>query len=150
MIRKATKDDINSIVELGIMVWSETRYAEYDLDIDKVWAFVDSMIGYEDGIVLVAENSDGEIIGGIVAELFTQWFGNSRAAQDLAIFIKQEHRGSPTIIKLINKYKETAQELGAKDIMIGISSGLKIDKAETLFKRLGFKQVGSLFSLECA
>jgi len=149
-IRPATHDDINRVVELGISVWSETRYSDFNFDIDKVWSFISTYIEYEDGIVLVAENDDGYIIGGLLAEVFTHFFGHTKAAMDLTIFIDPRFRGSPAIYKLIKRYKTVAKELGAEDIMIGISSNLKIEQAGKMFSRLGFKQVGSLFNLESA
>jgi len=149
-IRNASHGDINTIVSLGIDCWSETRYRDFNLDIDKLSLFIATMIEYEDGIVLVAVNNDDEIVGGILAEVFTHFFGHTKAAIDLTIFISKEHRGSSAFYKLIKRYKNVAKDYGVDDIMIGISSNIKVEQTSKMFTKLGFKQIGSLFNLENA
>jgi len=149
-IRNAEHSDINSIVSLGIDCWSETRYSDFNLDIEKVSLFIATMIEYEDGIVLVAEDDNGVIVGGILAEIFTHFFGHTKAALDLTIFIDKEHRGSSAFYKLIKRYKNVAKDMGVEDIMVGISSNIKVEQTSKMFGKLGFKQIGALFNLEYA
>ena len=148
-IRNATYEDINTMIELGAIGWKETRLTDFDYDYDTVEKYIKGLIDYDWGIVLIAEEN-GKIAGSIIAEVYKYYFGSTIASINYDFIVHPDFRGSSAAIRLLNKYKEIAKSHGTQDIMMGVNASLDFERVGKLYEKVGFKQVGSLFSLETA
>ena len=98
--------------------------------------------------VVVAEGTNGDVIGGMAGTVTQSWFGNDMVANDLALFIHPDHRGGMLAARLIKTFVKWARLAGAKQIRPGVISGCEV--AAKLYERLGFRKCGATFVMEGA
>lgn len=146
MIRPATIDDVPAILELGGRMHLESRFRALEFDLAKVAGVFTSLIDGA-GLVLVAE-SKGQIVGGIAAVVIEHWFSTAKVAQDFALFIAPEHRGTMLAVRLLSRYEQWALEQGAIAVEMGINTGVHVEQTAKLFALRGFKQAAVLMAKE--
>jgi L-amino acid N-acyltransferase YncA len=141
----ATPDDLPAIVVLGRVMHEESSFAPMDYDVDRVKETISDLMN-KSQFVVVAEDKNGEVIGGMAGMVTQSWFGNDMVANDLALFIHPDHRGSMLVVRLVKTFVHWAKLAGAKQIRPGVISGSRT--AEALYDRLGFTRCGATFCME--
>lgn len=143
----ATPDDLPAIVVLGRVMHEESSFAPMDYDVDRVKETISDLMN-KSQFVVVAEGTNGEVIGGMAGMVTQSWFGNDMVANDLALFIHPDHRGGLVVVRLVKAFVHWAKLAGAKQIRPGVVSGSRT--AEALYDRLGFTRCGATFCMEGA
>ena len=146
-LRMATHDDLPAIVVLGRVMHQESSFAPMDYDVDRVKETISDLMN-KSQFVVVAEDTNGEVIGGMAGMVTQSWFGNDMVANDLALFIHPDHRGGLMVVRLVKAFVHWAKLAGAKQIRPGVVSGSRT--AEALYDRLGFTRCGATFCMEGA
>lgn len=146
MIRPATHDDIPRLVELGAILHATSSYAGTALSPEKVATFLGQLIDGA-GVVFAAEVS-GQVVGGFAGAVTEQWFNNDLIAYDYTLFVEPGKRQGMVAIKLILAFQEWAKAMGAKEVHMGITTGIRKDSTAKLYRRLGFEYRGPLFFME--
>ncbi|MFM8899158.1 MAG: N-acetyltransferase family protein [Burkholderiales bacterium] len=144
-LRMATLEDLPAICALGRSMHSQSTFAPMNYDIDRVKETIGGLID-KSQFVVVAEATNGEVIGGMAGMVTQSWFGSDSVANDLAIFIHPSHRGGVLAVRLMKAFIEWARLAGAKQIRPGVTTGHA--RAEELFERLGFVRCGASFVME--
>lgn len=144
-LRFATPDDMPDIVGLGRIMHEESSFAPMNFDSDRVKETIGDLME-KNQFVVVAEDINGEIVGGLAGFVEQSWFGNDDVANDLALFIHPDHRGGFLAARLVKVFVKWAKLAGAKQIRPGVISGCEL--AEKLYERIGFKRCGSTFVME--
>lgn len=146
-LRMANPDDLPAIVVLGRVMHQESSFAPMDYDVDRVKETISDLMN-KSQFVVVAEDTNGEVIGGMAGMVTQSWFGNDMVANDLALFIHPDHRGGLMVVRLVKAFVHWAKLAGAKQIRPGVVSGSRT--AEALYDRLGFTRCGATFCMEGA
>lgn len=146
MIRPATVEDIPRIVELGEMLHQESRYAPISFSKEKVAALMRHLIEVE-GVVFVAE-VDGEIVGGIAGSVTEFWFSTEKQAFDYSFFLAPEARHGMQAVRLMVAFENWAKLRGVRQIDMGITTDIHVDKSARLYTGMGYKECGKLFVKE--
>jgi GNAT superfamily N-acetyltransferase len=140
MIREARYDDIDALLALAKEMHAESpRYSLLRFSADKVAGVFRRLIDSPDGLLMVAENS-GEIVGGMAAMVTPHWFSDDLVSSDIGLFMLPRHRGGMTAVRLMRSYIEWAKFKGALQIQAGISTGVQVEEAAALYRRMGLKQ----------
>lgn len=143
----ATVADLPAICVLGRAMHQESTFAPMDYDLERVKETLGGLMD-KSQFVVVAEGTNGEVIG-VMAGMVTQsWFGNDMVANDLALFVHPDHRGGMLAARLIKTFVKWARLAGAKQIRPGVISGCKV--ADALYEKLGFRRCGATFVMEGA
>jgi GNAT superfamily N-acetyltransferase len=142
MVRDATLDDIPAMVALGAIMHAESRYNFMAYDGEKVAATLRSLIGV--GFARVHER-DGEIDGGMVGYMSEAWFSRAKVAAELALFVTPGKRGGMAAWYLLSEFSAWAENQGAQEITLAITTGVKVEETGRMYQRLGFEQVGGVF-----
>jgi L-amino acid N-acyltransferase YncA len=144
MIRPATHEDLDRIVQIGAALHSETdhfsrcRYVE-----DKVRKFIGTLIESDDGFVMVVER-DGAVIGGMAAVSVEQWFSTDKIATEISVFILPEFRGGMDALRLLRAFRQWAERKQVAYAMAGISTGIHAEKTKLLYEASGMRYVGPI------
>lgn len=148
MIRPATLDDLDVLVELGRRMHAESeRFSRLTFDSAKVRNLLARLIPSEDALVLVVESPGGEVTGGFVGYMTAHWYSEEKAAQDLSLFVRPDRRGGIAAAAMVNRFVEWARGRGCKQIVLGISTGVRVEQTSELYHRLGLKQFGLSFEV---
>jgi GNAT superfamily N-acetyltransferase len=145
ILRLATVDDLPSICVLGRVMHEESSFAPMDYDVDRMKETIGDLMN-KSQFVVVAEDTNGEVIGGMAGMVTQSWFGNDMVANDLALFIHPDHRGGMLAVRLIKSFVRWAKLAGAKQIRVGVTTGHV--NAGGLYERLGFAWCGASYVME--
>lgn len=143
MIRTATHDDIPRILELGHLLHTTSAYAALPFDERKVETLIGGLIDGQ-GVVFVSDY-DGKITGGLAGGLTEYWFCDERVAFDYSFFIHPEYRGGMTAVRLMVAFFEWSRLRGAKEVHMGITTGINTEAVSSLYEKMGMTKVGPLF-----
>lgn len=146
MIRQATTADITPMLALCKLMHTESIYASFNYDADKLTKHIQSLIDMPGGIALVVEE-EGAIIGFFLGLVYEHWFGSDLVSNDFALFVHPAHRRSTHAGRLLKAYKKEAIAKGAKQVMIANSTGYEADRVAKLFEAFGFVKRGYVFEL---
>lgn len=145
MIRPATIEDIPRIVDLGELLHAESEeYREISYDRDKVAETMSGLI--TNGGVIFLYESMGEIIGGLAGTVTEFWFSREKVAADYSLFIEPSHRHGMYALKLILAFHSWAKLVGARQVKMGITTGISVEGTSRLYRSLGMRHCGNLFS----
>ena len=147
MIREATRDDIERLVLLGSFMHRESeRFEALAFDAQRLENTLATVIESAQGFAWVAE-SRGLVVGGMVAMITPHWFSPDLTACDLALFMLPEHRGTMAPARLLNAYAAWARNQGAKQVLLGLMTGLHVEQTQALCERLGWRRAGVVMEI---
>lgn len=137
-IRKATALDISAMVEMGAMMHDESpQYRDRSYNRRKCTHLSLMLIEARFGCALVADD-DGELVGMFLGVAQEQYFGDDIQTTDLLLYVKPEARGGRAMLKLVRAYEAWAEDLGATDIILGVSTGVHAKQTVHIYEKLGY------------
>ena len=80
--------------------------------------------------------------GGIIGMACEQFFGNDVIACDLGLFILPRKRGGSAAPRLIQAFEHWAKDRGAKEVHLGQTTGVEVDRTRRLYEAMGYEVVG--------
>ena len=139
-IRQALHTDIPRMLELGQEMHAESpRFSKLSFDPQRLRFALGFAI---DGHFCMVAEHDGQIIGGLAATITPHWFSPDLTACDMALFIAPEYRGGAAVVRLLNAYRKWATEKGSKMTLLGIMTGVDVEKTALSCERLGWRRAG--------
>ncbi len=145
IIRKATIDDIQDIIEMAKAFHRESDARKYTLTNERIKELTTLIISTGLGILAV---KDGEAIGMMGAMLQKNVFFDELMAGDYLIYVKPEYRGTEAAQLLVDYYIQWAKTYGARCIGIDIESGINDERAINFYNKMGFRVTGYHMKLE--
>lgn len=146
MIRPAIHSDVPRLVELATLLHATSDYSKQAFCPMKTGEFFHSLINGQ-GVIFVAEVS-GEVIGGMAGGVIDQWFSNDLIAYDYSLFVEPSRRTGIIAVRLIQTFKEWARIKGAKQLHMGIGTGLGVEGTTRLYESQGLRKIGPLLMME--
>ena len=146
MIRPAKHSDVPRLIELGTLLHATTSYSTMSFCPDKSAVFLHELINGQ-GVVFVAEVR-GEVVGGMAGAVTYQWFSNDLIAYDYSLFVEPSKRNGVIALRLIQAFKEWARLKGAKQIYMGIGTGVSVEGTTRLYESQGLRNIGPLLMME--
>ncbi|NVZ19519.1 GNAT family N-acetyltransferase [Pseudomonas costantinii] len=146
MIRPAKHSDVPRLIELGTLLHSTTSYSTMSFCPDKSARFLHELINGQ-GVVFVAEVR-GEVVGGMAGAVVDQWFSDDLIAYDYSLFVEPSKRNGVIAVRLIQTFKEWAKLKGAKQIYMGIGTGVSVEGTTRLYESQGLRNIGPLLMME--
>lgn len=126
---------------------AEGSYAHLTFDPATVRESLTNYIDDEHRTLLSAVDGQSTI-GFIAGHMEKSLIGPDLIAGEVAFYVRPEKRGGRTATLLIREFCRWAVRNGARRIVFGNAAGMN-DRAYTrLFKRYGFKQMGSIMVME--
>lgn len=146
MIRKATTSDLQAIVALGYRLCDRTPLADIPRDRPAIVHTITQCMASQYGCCLVAEH-DRQITGVILGIAQQYWFSRKRQATDLMFTAETPRDG----LRLLRAFVTWAWAVpNVVEVALGQSSGIEVERTGKVFKRLGFEQVGGIYSMRWA
>jgi GNAT superfamily N-acetyltransferase len=147
MVRRANIADVPALVALGRLLHAEaSSYSHTAYDADKVAQTLATVIA--GGGVFVHETA-GEIDGGFAGMIMERWFSTDRMALDLSLFVRADRRGGVIACRVTDAFLQwcKAEGIAARDVVIGVSTGINAERTGKLYERLGFERIGGIYRL---
>lgn len=144
MIRRATKEDIPAVIELGRGMHAEcwARWMPYAPD--RVAAVLHELVN--NGFLWVHEHG-AEIDGAMAGFVAECWYAGVKIAGEFGLYVKPDIAGGIIAMRLVKQFVQWATEQGAQEITLGITTGVSMDETGRLYERLGFERVGGNYKM---
>jgi len=154
-IRFATIEDVPGFVEMSRKFHAMTRFAAYNYSAERVAQQLRATI--ETGqnrngthCFFVAEDSQGEPIGGLIGCVEKHFFSEQLVASVIHYDVLPEKRMGGAGLRLLMAFRKWAENRGAFELNAGVNSGTDLDRMDRFLRKLGFQQTGGNYSLALA
>ncbi len=145
-VRRATVEDLSSVVNLAHEMYLESTYQTVPFNRDEVAAFVFGLINNPKCLPLLCFHGS-EAIGmlGLTANGFF-FSPGTKVVTDFSLFVTKKHRGGLAAVRLIRAGSKWAREVGANYFILGATALHDNSRVYQLYEALGFKEIGRVFS----
>ncbi len=143
MIRKATANDLATIIEMGYQLCDRTPLAHAKRDRPVIAQTIGNCMVSQYGCCFVTERG-GRVSGVVVGIAQQLWFSRQRQATDL--MITASHPGDG--IRLLRRFIDWGWSVpGVIEVACAQSSGIEVGRTAKVYERVGFQRVGGVFSM---
>lgn len=148
MNTKITYRQADTLVDaMAIMRMAKDFHNESDLsnvpfDDSVFWDYLVNTLKNKNCFLCLAEKGK-ELIGFVLGSIYQLYFSKAKAANSDIWYVKPEYRGGFTGARLLKKFEDWAEFHGARFLVSGSSSGIKVDRVHKLIERFGYESVGS-------
>ena len=147
LVRKLEEKDIAPLVKIGSIMHKEGSFKKINYSKEKVFATIKHSLTSDKMAFFVAKDDDGYagMMGGFILEYPISF---DKYATDFLLFIKKEKRGGDTAIKLLNLFEDWAKGKNVKEIRLGSSNGVDIEKVRGFYEWQKYETIGHIFRKE--
>ena len=143
MISNIAVSDIDMILKECVNFFNESRYAKMaQFKPEKVRDTITSVLRHPRGIGFVHREKRAFFLG-MVDE---HYFADIKYAYDLFVYVPPEHRGLGVGYRLLKKYVERAEELGADEIYLGDIADIDQETLFRIHEKLGLSYRSKVYS----
>jgi GNAT superfamily N-acetyltransferase len=141
--RLPSDQELGLMMELGVMFWKESNFADFDLDAKwatknaKIWR--DMPLGY-----VRFYEVDGIPAGMFIGQAFQCWFAKDLQANDLIMFVLPAMRGKGLGRQMASDFLEWCNSRNVSRVTLSNSAGVG-PQAHDLFEALGGEEVGKMY-----
>jgi GNAT superfamily N-acetyltransferase len=144
-IHRPAPAKVLAIVRLAQRMHAESAFRDLPLVVAKVAATVNRCLTQPDTHFGMVAELDGEVIGFLGGALGTYPFCNEILAHDLGFYVASESRRSTAAVRLLRAFFAWAKEKGAREVQLGVSSGVDVDRIGAFYERLGLRRMGGIY-----
>lgn len=147
IIRDAKYEDIDEFIQLGKDMAKESPiFDKYGFDEGKLWALIHNAIDSDNFFVCVSFDDSGFMTGMMLAMINEHFFSGDRFSSDLLLYVRPALRGGGTAVKMVGRYIQWAQDQGALEVKLGISTGVNVASTRRFYEGMGFRLTGHNFN----
>lgn len=135
MIRRATVNDSERLMEMGMRFVAQTTYSGFiAAKPERLIDTIGSVLMNPDGVILVS-GSDASLTGMIAMLAYDHPFSGERTAFEVVWWVEPEARGDG--VRLLRAAEDWAKEQGAGKVQMVAPD----DRVGTLYRRMGYVPV---------
>lgn len=141
-------DDLLELVKIGAIFHKESCYRDTEFDPYIYAEFLKGVITMPNYCAAVIEQ-DGKIVAHLLAMVSPFFWNTQPCARDIVVYVNPEKRGTRAFVMLVKEFERWAAEKGAvMPKIVGISTGIDIEKTRASYERLGYTCIGSILAKE--
>lgn len=150
VIRPPVAEDLAQISSMGHWFQQNSDYRRCGWSDQKAAHIILSSTDDNSPYFMRVAEADGELIGmflGVVTEYF---FSEELIAMEQVVFIHPDKRkgASRLLVQMFSQFEEWAKQQGAREVCLGVTSGIAGDGYESFIERVGYRRAGSIFKRE--
>jgi GNAT superfamily N-acetyltransferase len=145
IVRPVRHEDIDALVRMAASMHSESIYASLPFDEKKVRGMICWHSERPETRCMLVAEACGELVGMLAGYLTDYLFCHEKLACDTALFVERRHRGSTAAPRLIRAFRDWAAARGAREVCLGISTDISVERTGKFYERMGFKHVGGVY-----
>lgn len=144
-----TEADVEELMQLCAALYEESpnyKECKYEPAIARTWFF--RAINEPDSYFCRKVVKDGKIIATMVGFIVTMTFSLTKSGGDVGVFVLPEYRGCKAALMLVIAYEKWLKAHECKRSILSITAGINDDKAESFYKKLGYRDFGKVLIKE--
>lgn len=148
MLRRYTLNDVPSMLNIvGTFLKESPNYKTIDYNRAKMEHVLRQNANSKSFFCDLAFDED-KLIGGLCATTAEYTFSKEVYGHDLIFYIIEHKRSLRLATELVDSYIKWGKERGLREVRLASSTGIKSEKFNKLCEHLGFKSLGSIYSME--
>lgn len=127
------------VFEAMIHANGHDRFKHIDLDIEKLYKWVKDSEENPLRFTRLVMSDDGVVVGGIAGELVSYIYTSNVFAVDQLLYLDPTVKPRAFLFALLDEFVRWAIHSPATDVMIGNTTGYKLEHFDKLAHKLGFE-----------
>jgi len=149
MIRRYTLGDLEVMTtQLGMFLKESVTFKDILYDREKISLLLKHNINSKSFFCNVAVDDNDKVVGGLCATVCSYTFSNEVYGMDLLFYISESKRSLRLATELVASYIQWGKDRGLREIRLASTTGVKTEKFNKLCEYVGFKPLGSIYSME--
>jgi len=137
VVRPWNPNDLDALIEMGMRFHHEAEsYHNFKFSPHRVMESFFSVLNDTNQVGLCYD--DGGIKGAIAGAIYPQFFSKGLTASELFLFVEPTARGGIIGKRLEKAFEAWATGMGASEIRVGVSAGIKSERTVGLYRKLGY------------
>lgn len=146
IVRTLRREDVDAAIAMGRDLHRDSpTFGRHRFDAEKLRKLAERCLEHPDWCCLMAWVGE-EPVGLFVGFVAEDWFGPDIYAADLTFWVRPASRGSSAAVRLLFAFEGWAEARGAKEIRVGVSTGISVDKAANFYMKAGYALRGPLLA----
>lgn len=143
-IRDATVDDVETIIALGEQMHIECLEFYPPIDPEHTRKYLTMAVTAEFFLVALAEDN-GLPVGFTMAVAGPYAFSPALRASSDILFVLPSRRGGSAAIRLVERFKEWADEMGVGSATMSVATGIAPERTGRFFQFMGFRPMEMIY-----
>lgn len=146
IVRQTRPEEIPHLIEMGRKLHGSSLFKDMDYDVDHTFSICNAALNYPDKFFFNVIAVDDVPVGMLLAAMNVTFFGKDVVANDLLLFIEEEHRHmcGEALQEITRRYKHWATHYNARRIYLATTTGIEPERTREVFEKCGFHQVGTI------
>ena len=142
-----TPQEVEEMVELGRAMHAESAFAFLPYEDDVVLKTLRSLAAQGRLFLLRYEDdATNKLVGFFCGCTDKYFFNGERIPHDLAFYVHPSHRGKGmAVLRMIRWFEKWARLKRAREVCLGVSTGIKVAETGALLVRAGYTVMGGTF-----
>lgn len=149
-VRGAGPDDLDALIELGSRMRAESVESFPSIERECAKKQLDMTVAMPDIFLAAIAENDGTPIGMVTAVAGSYAFSSERRAVSDLLFVLPERRGMVAAKRLVQRFLDWSDSVGAETAIIGISTGVSPERTGQFLELMGFRLMGTTYRRERA
>lgn len=138
--------EVEELIALGARMHAESEFSFLPYEPDKVMQTVKVLASQGRLFLARYSNDDGATLGFFFGQVAKYFFNDERIASDLSFYVVPEARGNGmAVLRMIRTFERWAKQKGAREVCLGISTGVNIVGTGKMLVRAGYREVGGTY-----
>lgn len=147
-VRRAEHSDVGKMVAFGREFWHQTSYYQQGVEYDEEQCSALTHHLIDEGIVLLAESNNRPVALLLMVVGAMPFNPLAVVATELVYYVDPEHRKGGLGFKILKQAEKLAESKGVKYISMIHMDSVTPERAEAVYKRMGYHKTETLFSKE--
>jgi GNAT superfamily N-acetyltransferase len=123
----------------------DTSYRQFPLSEIKLLERVDLWLTNLWHRVTYVLEHEGAVVGVFSGYMGDLWFSETSCGFDEVIYIDPDHRGRHGFSQMLARFEDWCRERDCSAVLVGVSSGVMVERTGKLLGFLGYDKVGGLY-----
>jgi GNAT superfamily N-acetyltransferase len=147
-VREAQASDVERVVQLcAEHAYPELPWKHVRFDSDALVETLRHIVGSPTGTCILLEEDDGDVVGFALVFLNRYFFSHERYAADLTFYVRPDCRRGWPGVRLIRAMIAYAKSQNVQELLLTVTSGVKVERTVRLIERMGGKVLGRSLSI---
>lgn len=149
-VRPLEATDLPAVLELARSMHDEApHYRDFPFVDERFHQWAELFLSNPDWLCVLAIDENTGPVGMFALGAVPMIFGNEISVDDLVFYVHPAWRGTTAAIRMMRYLEAWAAGKGARQIRIGITTGINLEQTKRFLERFGFVQTGVLMTRSC-
>lgn len=125
------------------------NYRAFPFADDRIWQWAELFLTDPNWLCILAVDEDCGPIGMFAVAAAPMIFSHELTVDDLVFYVHPQWRGTTAAVRMLRYLEAWVAGKGARQIRVGVTTGINLDQTKRFLQRFGFVETGVLLTRSC-